>query len=143
MLKLNKLTDYAVVILAAMTNLPDGRGNVAALAAATAVPDATVAKILKDLVRAGLVESFRGAAGGYRMLRGGDAITIRQVVEAIEGPITMVECVDSASACCTSQKQCPLRGKWAPVNAAIVAALDSVTLNDMMRPRSAVITKIA
>jgi FeS assembly SUF system regulator len=144
MLKLNKMTDYAVVILSHMARLPDARANVASLAAATSVPEPAAAKILKDLVRAGLVESFRGAAGGYRLVRGGDAITVRQVVEAVEGPITLVDCTDGASACCATQKQCPLRGKWGPVNDAIIAALDNVTLHDMMaRPRPITIAQSA
>ncbi len=143
MLRLNKLTDYAVVILARMAADPAKRFNTAELAAGTSVPEPTVAKILKELAKSELVESFRGATGGYRLLRGGDAITVRQVIEAVEGPVSMVECLDAESACCASQKKCPLRGKWEPVNAAIVRALDGVTLADLWNAQPREFIKIA
>jgi FeS assembly SUF system regulator len=131
MLRLNKLTDYAVVILAKMSADPAKRFNTAELAVQTAVPEPTVAKILKELARSELVESFRGAAGGYQMLREGANVTVREVIEAMEGSIRMVECLEAHSECCTTQKKCPLRGKWDPVNLAIVKALDGITLADL------------
>src|SRR5688572_31334501 len=116
MLRLNKLTDYAVVILARMGTEKAVRFSTTELAAETAVPEPTVAKILKELAKSGLVESFRGATGGYVLTRDSRAITVRDVIEAVEGPIRMVECLDEGSTCCVSQKKCPLRGKWEPVN---------------------------
>jgi len=133
MLRLNKLTDYAVVILARMAADPLTRFNTADLAAQTTVPEPTVAKILKELAKSDLVVSFRGATGGYQMTRDGTSVTVREVIEAVEGPIQMVECVDAHSHCCTSQKNCPLRGKWDPVNAAITRALEGVTLADLWK----------
>jgi FeS assembly SUF system regulator len=138
MLRLNKLTDYAVVILAQMSqDQSDGqalRYTSANLAGMTAVPEPTVAKILKDLAKSDLVTSYRGSQGGYTLARAGNTITVRHVIEAVEGPITMVECVDASSTCCTTEKKCPLRGRWDIVNAAIIGQLDNITLADMLRP---------
>lgn len=133
MLRLNKLTDYAIVILAQMSLDQGLRYTSASLAGVTAVPEPTVAKILKDLAKSDLVTSYRGSQGGYSLARGGEAITVRQVIEAVEGPISMVECVEAQSACCVADKKCPLRGRWDVVNTAIVEKLDTITLTDMIR----------
>ena len=132
MLRLNKLTDYAVVVLAQMSRDPAMRYTSGTLAGMTAVPEPTVAKILKDLAKSDLLVSFRGAAGGYSLSRPGSEITIRQVIEAIDGPINMVECVDATSDCCMGEKRCPLRGRWNLVNDAIIEKLDGITLHDML-----------
>lgn len=135
MLRLTKLTDYAVVLLAQMSLEQAARHTSTQLASATAVPEPTVAKILKDLTKSGLVTSFRGAQGGYTLGRAADQISVRAVIEAMEGPITMVDCVDPSSTCCTGQKKCPLRGRWDIVNAAIIDQLSGITLRDMMAPK--------
>jgi len=135
MLRLSKLTDYAVVILARMAG-QSGRANAAALAQATGLPEPTVAKILKDLTRSGLVQSARGATGGYVLAMPEQAITIRAVIEAIDGPIAIADCVEGAESKCVSAC-CQLRGNWNKVNEAITGALDALTLTDMMRPTPA------
>ena len=134
MLRLNKLTDYAVVILAQMSQGNGARFTPASLAAQTSVPEPTIAKILKDLAKSDLIVSYRGATGGYALSRAGDTISVRDVIEAVEGPISMVECVDPASTCCTTEKKCPLRGRWDIVNTAIIGELEKITLADMVRP---------
>lgn len=131
MLRLNKLTDYAVVILVHMAQDPTRRATTTSVAAATGLSETTVAKILKDLGRGGLVRSTRGASGGYVLERDSRALTVRAVIEAIEGPIAIADCVDGASGCCPAL-HCTVRGNWDKVNAAVVAALDAVTLHDMM-----------
>jgi FeS assembly SUF system regulator len=132
MLRLNKLTDYAVVLLSRMAAEPASRINAAQLASQTGIPEPTVAKILKELAKSHLVESTRGASGGYSLLYQGDEVTVRQVIEAIEGPIVMTDCVNGNSGCCSAENKCSSRGAWDKVNAAIIAALDNVTLADMM-----------
>lgn len=131
MLRLNKLTDYAVVILSHMAR-EKRHSSTSLLAVETGVNEPTVAKVLKDLVRAGLVTSTRGAMGGYVMNGEAEAVTIRQVIEAIEGPIALADCVDGHAVGCAAQA-CGTRGNWDQVNAALIAALDQVTLVDMMR----------
>ena len=88
-----------------------------------------VAMVVIILARELLVTSLRGAHGGYRLNRTLCSIRVAEVIEAIDGPIALTACVDGGD--CESQCLCPMRGRWDPVNAAIRAALNSITLADM------------
>jgi FeS assembly SUF system regulator len=129
--RLSKLTDYAVVVLARMGEGGDAPQSAPGLAARTALPEPTVAKVLKLLSQAGLVEGSRGARGGYRLARPLDAIPLAEVIVAFEGPIALTACVDGASGGCESEQACPVRGRWDPVNRAIRGALESITVADL------------
>ncbi len=133
MLRLSKLTDYAVVVLVRL----ESRGGVStspSLAQETGIPEPTVAKVLKALSAAGLVASQRGARGGYRLAAMLEQIPVERVITAIDGPIALAACVDGAVGGCEAQGLCPVRGRWDPVNAAIRAALTRITLAEM-RPQ--------
>ena len=130
MLRLNKLTDYAVVILCHMAR-HNVQHSTSLLAVETGLNEPTVAKVLKDLIKSNLITSTRGATGGYTLGAAPETITIRQVVEAIEGPITLADCVEGHATGCAVQI-CGTRGNWDQANAAIIAALDNVKLTDMM-----------
>lgn len=133
MIRLSKLTDYAVVILADMACTHDGPCMAASsLSARTSLPEPTVSKILKILSRAGLIQSVRGASGGYRMVRPASKVKMIDVIEVMEGPIALTACVDGGHDMCAIQSCCRLRGRWAPVNAAVRSALEAVSLADMM-----------
>lgn len=129
MIRLNRMTDYAVVVLGQMSR--DGVVNVAQLAQESAAPQPTVAKLLKQLAAAGIVVSRRGAAGGYVLAREPEAITVAEIVTALEGPILLTACVDGADDACAVEQLCPMRGNWNKVNQAIRRALSDVTLADM------------
>jgi FeS assembly SUF system regulator len=130
MLRLSKLTDYAVVVLVRLATT-DGVQTSPGIAGATGIPEPTVAKVLKILSAGGLVTSQRGAHGGYRLHRALDAIPIADVIAAIDGPIALTACVDGSMTECESQGLCPMRGRWDPVNDAIHNALNGITLADM------------
>jgi FeS assembly SUF system regulator len=98
----------------------------------TGVPLPTVSKLLNLLGRAKLVTSQRGASGGYTLSAGPEAITVAQIIQAMEGPIALTACVDGAADSCDAESFCPMRGNWNKVNGAIRQALTSVTLSDMM-----------
>jgi len=128
MLRLSKLTDYAVVVLVRLS-----RGEAVqtspGIALATGIPEPTVAKVLKALAGGGLVASLRGARGGYRLTRSLDVIPVSDVIAALDGPIALTACVDGGG--CETQHVCPMRGRWDPVNEAIRTALGGITLADM------------
>ena len=129
MLRLSKLTDYAVVVLLRL-----GEGAVRttpALAAVTGVPEPTVAKVLKFLTVADLVASTRGARGGYRLARRLDEMSVADVIAAIDGPIALTACVDGGSGLCDVQSTCSVRGRWNLVNEAIRSALGGISLADL------------
>lgn len=130
MFRINKLTDYAVVLLVNMAR--SGRVRSAQqIAADTGVPLPTVAKVMKLLARDGLVVSMRGASGGYGLGRRAQDITVAHMIQAVEGPIALTSCVETAEDDCGIEALCPMHGHWNRVNAAVHAALSEVTLADM------------
>jgi FeS assembly SUF system regulator len=135
MLRLSKLTDYAVVVLLRLSGAPescDGVQTSPGIANATGVPEPTVAKVLKALSAANLVVSHRGARGGYRLLRPLEDIAIADVITAIDGPIALTACVDGAATPCEVQRICAAKGRWDLVNDAIRESLARITLADML-----------
>ncbi len=133
MLRLSKLTDYAVVVLVRLSGM-DGVQTSPGIAAATGIPEPTVAKVLKTLAGSNLVSSQRGARGGYRLNRALSAIPIADVIAAVDGPIALTACVEGSAISCDARDLCPMRGRWDPVNHAIQHALSSITLADMQPP---------
>jgi len=129
MLKLSRLTDYAVVALVRLS-AADGVATSPGIAASIGIPEPTIAKVLKALAGRGLVTSTRGARGGYRLGRPLSQIAVAEVIMAIDGPIALTSCVDGGSGC-ESQSLCPVAGRWDPVNDAIRNALTGITLADM------------
>ncbi|MBI3441083.1 MAG: SUF system Fe-S cluster assembly regulator [Proteobacteria bacterium] len=133
MIKLGKLTDYAIVVMGQL--FKEGTNVLRSahfLAEKTSIPEPTVAKVLKLLAQAGLVESLRGAAGGYRLAKPPALITVADIITAIEGPITIVSCVEGSGEDCKLQATCLAKSSWAPVNNAIRRALETVKLTDMV-----------
>ena len=132
MLRLSKLTDYAVVVLVQLS-----RGaacqTAPGIARATGVPEPTVAKVLKSLSTARIVTSQRGAHGGYSLSAPAGSIDVASVVSAIDGPIALVACVEGSGLDCEAQGLCPVRGRWDVVNTAIRTALSAITLADLDR----------
>ncbi len=132
MIKLSRLTDYAVVILSEMVREPGLLMAASTLAGQTNLPEPTVAKILKLLAKQRLVTSVRGVSGGYRLERAAAELQVTDIITAMEGPIALTACVEGSEDCCSLEKNCSMRGRWNPVNAALHQALGTVTLADMM-----------
>lgn len=137
MLKLPKLTDYAVVILAAMAQRPERLHSTVGLAEGTGLAAPTVAKILKQLARSHLLVAQRGTRGGYRLIRPASTITIADIVTALDGPVSLTACVDTGHQNCGVASRCAMHGQWNAINRAILQVLAGVTLQDMAVPRSA------
>jgi FeS assembly SUF system regulator len=134
MIRLNKLTDYAIVVMTTMAAPSGARLSTAQLAERTGVPLPTISKLLKILTPAGLMVSQRGAAGGYVLSRAPEEITIADIITALDGPIALTSCVEGGEESCNVENLCPMRGGWNKLNRAIRGALESVTLADMMAP---------
>jgi FeS assembly SUF system regulator len=133
MIILSKLADYGVIVATHLAAHPDRQATAAAIAAATMLPRATVAKLLKALAHAGLVSATRGAAGGYRLARRPGAISVAEVVAAIDGDIGLTQCSVHATDC-TRTNYCPTRPHWIAINRAVGAALSAITLAEMIGP---------
>jgi FeS assembly SUF system regulator len=133
MLRLSKLADYAVVILLRLG--PGGAVQTASgIAAATGIPEPTVAKVLKLLAAGRLAISTRGARGGYRLARPLEQVSVAAVIAAIDGPIALTACVDGASTLCEISGMCAVRGRWAVVNDAVRHTLDNISLAELHHP---------
>src|SRR5438552_15060217 len=122
MIILSKLADYGVIVASHLAAHPERQATAAAIAAATRLPPATVAKLLKALAHAGLVTATRGAAGGYRLARLPAAISVSEVVAAIEGDIGVTQCSVHAQDC-DRTNYCPTRPPWAADHRAVRAAV--------------------
>jgi len=133
MIILSKLADYGVIVATHLALASGRQENAAAVATATRLPLATVAKLLKALAHAGVLTATRGATGGYRLARPASAISVAEVVSAIDGDIGLTQCsvhVDE----CAHTNYCPTRPHWAAINRAVSGALQAVTLDEMISP---------
>ncbi len=135
MFKVNKLTDYATVLLIEIARRKVVQSS-QHIAVQTGIPSPTVAKIMKSLNRAGLVASRRGATGGYALERSPDLISLADIIQAVEGPIAITACADTSEEHCNIESICPVQGKWNRANTAVRAALSQVTLADMLADMS-------
>lgn len=133
MLKLNKLADYATVLLATMAAAPERQFSGAQLSEQTGLPATTVAKLLKTLVRGGILCSTRGAGGGYRLSRPPRRISVADVVVALDGPVALTDCAPHGSGCAHAPG-CRSRNSFRLIDQAIRHALEAVTLDQMARP---------
>ena len=131
MFRLNRLTDYAVVVMSQMALKPGQLSSSNEISRESNVPLPTVAKILNALSKAELVVAHRGASGGYALSRAPKAIAVSEIIQAMEGPIALTACVTGATETCDVEAQCPMRGHWNKVNLAIKQALDQVSLEEI------------
>lgn len=133
MIRLTNLADYAVVLMTAVAREPEQRFSSARVADVTTIPAPTVAKLLGTLARGGLLVASRGVAGGFTLARPAPEISIAAIVEAVDGPISLTACVTGEAHDCVIEGVCGVRGHWGPINAAVRAALEAVTLADLLK----------
>ena len=134
-MRLTHLADYAVVILAAAARRPQGeRLSTAELAAETGVPLPTAQKLMGRLAAAGLLISSRGQQGGFTLARCPTAISLADIVEAVEGPIAMTQCGGSDEASdCALDAHCRVKPHMGLVGQAVRGALNAVSLQELAR----------
>ena len=136
MLRVTKLTDYATLVLTVLAARPGDVLSAPDLAEHAGLEAPTVAKVLKPLAQAGLVEGFRGANGGYRLARDPAAISLVEIVEAMEGPLGMTEC-SLHDGQCGIEQSCGVRANWRLINDVVADALRGVSLAEMLQPAPA------
>ncbi len=132
MLRLSKLADYGVVIVATLALKNEPLMNATRLAELTHLPAPTVAKLLKRMAKVGIVSAMRGAAGGYRLARPATEITTAQLIEAVDGPISITSCAQHLKSPCEHEHSCPVFGRWSPLNAKVSQAFADVTLDELI-----------
>jgi FeS assembly SUF system regulator len=132
MLRISKLTDYAILAMVELSRAGELL-SAQALADRVHVETPTASKVLKLLARAGLLESYRGVNGGYQVSRPAENISVAEVISAIEGPIAMTEC-SVEEGLCNQEDNCDLRGNWQRISIAVAQALQDVSLAEMSAP---------
>lgn len=131
-MRLSSMADYAVVVMsAASRHCGAARVNAAQLAEETGLPAPTVQKLVSKLTSAGLLRSSRGIGGGLKLARPAAAITLADIVEAVEGPIALTSCIEHGSHQCTLEDACMVRPHWPLVNEALRGALAGVPLTQL------------
>ncbi len=133
-MRLSSLADYAVVIMTAAARHCGGvRVSAGQVAEETGLPAPTVQKLVSRLTAAGLLRSSRGAGGGLKLARPAAAISLADIVEAVEGPIALTSCLeDDAAHCCSFEAGCAVRPHWPEVNQALRGALAGVPLTRLV-----------
>ncbi len=133
MLRISKLTDYAIILLGQMAKAPQATYTVNDLAQTAGVAAPTVSKVMKALARAEVLTSTRGSRGGYQLCAAPERITVASIIRALEGPIALTEC-SLEHAHCEQSSSCDIRSNWSVLNRAMQAALEAVSLADMATP---------
>ena len=134
MIKLNKITDYAVVILGLLSSRSPNKFSTSKISLDTGLSIPTVAKVCKLLNNANLIKAGRGSHGGYFCETKPSEISVAVIVEAIDGPIAITACIEESEDLCDTQSICLLSGNWNKANNAILDALKSVSLSDLLNP---------
>jgi len=131
-MKITSRTEYglrAMVYLAGRRE--EGPAPLSEIAASEAIPGAFLERILARLREAGLVRATRGASGGYALARSPGSVAVADVVVALEGPLTLVDCVQSDRSCARAEA-CASRVVWRRLDDAITQALEGLSLEDLV-----------
>lgn len=133
MFKINRQTDYAVRVVLALAKRGEGtRLSSANIQKEMLIPKSFMARIVAHLANEGLVNTFAGRDGGLSLPRPSSQITLKEVVEAFEGPILLSECMQvKGEDDCPFQSSCPVRSKWGRVQAAMMREMESITFESL------------
>jgi len=134
MIRLSRLSDYGIVLMAHLAGLDRDDPHAAReIAGAAGLPLPVASKLLKALAREGLLVSHRGAKGGYTLARRPEEISTAQMITALEGPIGLTECTVHPGEC-AQESSCHVREPWQRINDVVRTALSEVSLADLAQP---------
>ena len=136
MLRLSKFADYGCQVMAYMAR-DKAVHSASEVAAGLGMAASTVSKILKMLARENLVASVLGAKGGYVLARQPDEISVAEIINAMDGPISITECSGTTS--CERESFCSTRGNWQGINHIIQNALAKVSLAELIEPKPQIV----
>lgn len=134
MVRLGKLTDYGLVLMTYMARSQDPLRTARDLAAESKLPLSTVSKLLKGLLRSGLLVSHRGTNGGYVLARAPREISVLEIIAAFEGLVALTECSTEVTGLCDLESSCPIKNNQRVINEAVRGVLGKITLSDLMQP---------
>jgi FeS assembly SUF system regulator len=136
--RLSKVTDYGIRILAHLAHDEvsgdtDRCQNAREVAEQLALPLPMVSKVMKSLARAGVLESHRGAKGGFSLTKRPEDLTVASMISSLEGPVALTECA-LAESLCEHEGTCSVQQPWNVINVAVQNTLATVTLADLIHP---------
>lgn len=133
-MRLSNMADYAVVVMgAAARHCGGARTSATELSSETGIALPTVQKLVSILGKAGLLRSARGLGGGIQLARPAAAISLADIIEAVEGPIAMTGCIKDSPCNCAIEPDCNVKPHWAVVNQAVRGALADVKLTSLVQ----------
>lgn len=136
MFRINRRTDYAVRVMLALAKRPPGaRLATQAIQDEMLVPRSFLQRIIAELSKAGLIVTFAGASGGLELRSPAEGINLRHIWEAIEGPLLISDCLKGAHEC-PLDESCPVRCRWARLQAMIALELERITLAQLAHDAS-------
>lgn len=140
MFHINKKTDYAVRVMVCLARRPFGtRLSTQSVQDEMLIPRSFLRRIIADLSRAGLLQTYTGPGGGLELARPVDQINLRHIWEASDGPLMISECLESKDECPLAT-QCPVRGRWARMQGLLQAELEAVSLKDLIQEANQILS---
>ena len=137
MFRISRLSDYGLLILCHFLKKPSLSFSASELSSILCLSKATVSKVLKKLCKAGLLSSLRGAQGGYVLSKKAQEITVWEVLEALEGPFSLSDCLNqNTPSDCLLEKGCPLKPHWQVLSLTLQNTLKGLTLETLSKPVS-------
>jgi FeS assembly SUF system regulator len=135
MMRINKLTDYGIVVMTEIATMKRNTVHTAKeISHRTKIPLPTVTRLLKTLSNRGLLISQRASQGGYALSEAASKISIASIIESIEGPIALTEC--SMNKCtCSYESNCNVELPWQKINNTVKSALENISLNEMIQAK--------
>ena len=132
MIRINKLTDYGIVVMTEIASMDSSKVHTAKeISQRSNIPLPTVTRLLKTLSNKGLLVSQRGNQGGYALAQSSSTISIASIIESIEGPIALTECSTNECAC-SYESNCNVEVPWQKINKTVKSALQEIKLNEMI-----------
>ncbi|MHB8882560.1 MAG: RrF2 family transcriptional regulator [Thermodesulfovibrionales bacterium] len=134
-MEITQETDYAVRCVLYLSSIgPEQTVRIEEIAAEMQIPRSFLAKILQKLTQADVVRSYRGVKGGFRLSRPPKEITLLQVVEAVEGPVTMNRCTREGSLC-DFKKTCAVHPVWRRLRTIVETYMKDITFEKLKKER--------
>ena len=135
MFRLSRGTDYGIRILAHLAHDEQQvTHNAREVAESLRLPAPMVSKVMKSLVRGGVLESHRGPGGGFRLAQRPDDLTVADMIAVLEGPVALTECQVSTSLC-QHEGNCSVQEPWSVINRSVRDTLEAITLSDLIDPQ--------
>jgi len=139
---ITKKAEYAITILLDLAFQPSDRFTTAReIAERQGIPDTFVPQIVSMLSRVGWLEAIRGPGGGVRLDVDPEELSVLEVIEAIDGPITITRCLLDDNTTCSNRPLCPLHNVWVEAQAAMLKVLDDTTICDLVESKQALVDR--